>query len=125
MRHAPLREPDHPLEAVTPRENARRGVGIPALNTKKTHCLRGHEFTDENTRQDPRRRVCRACSKMHATNYSHRGSGARAEVVVLRARVVSLRDALVRSHACATLRDDGTCTGCFVSEALREEQETA
>lgn len=31
-----------------------------------------------------------------------------------------LRAALKRAHACATLRDDGTCDGCFVSEALKE-----
>lgn len=29
-----------------------------------------------------------------------------------------LRGALARAHACATLRADGTCDGCFVSEAL-------
>src|SRR5262245_10110989 len=30
----------------------------------------------------------------------------------------ALRAALVKAHACATLRDDGTCDGCFVSEVL-------
>jgi hypothetical protein len=28
------------------------------------------------------------------------------------------REALIKAHACGTLRDDGTCVGCFVSEAL-------
>ena len=27
--------------------------------------------------------------------------------------------ALKRSHACATVKDDGSCEGCFVSEALK------
>lgn len=31
-----------------------------------------------------------------------------------------LKEALYRAHACATRRDDGTCDGCFVSEALVE-----
>lgn len=31
-----------------------------------------------------------------------------------------LVEALKRSHACATVRDDGTCDGCFVSEALKK-----
>ena len=29
-----------------------------------------------------------------------------------------LRSTLMGAHACATLRDDGTCDGCFVSDAL-------
>ncbi len=29
-----------------------------------------------------------------------------------------LAEALTRAHSCATLRSDGTCDGCFVSEAL-------
>lgn len=53
--------PDH-LEAVTPRENTRRGW--PAT---KTHCKRGHEYTPENTYRRPRTgtRNCKQC-KMRA-----------------------------------------------------------
>jgi len=55
------------LEAVTNRTNALRGVGVSAVNAKKTHCIRGHEFTRENTyqRRGKRGRVwrqCRECS---------------------------------------------------------------
>lgn len=32
---------------------------------------------------------------------------------------------LRKSHCCATLRDDGTCEGCHVSEALREIEDPA
>ena len=40
--------PNH-LEAVTNKENILRGNGIPAINSKKTHCQRGHEYSKENT----------------------------------------------------------------------------
>jgi len=33
-------------------------------------------------------------------------------------QIAALRQALKRAHNCATLKDDGTCLGCFVSEAL-------
>jgi len=36
------------LEQVTCRENILRGVGIAALNSQKTHCPQGHEYTPEN-----------------------------------------------------------------------------
>lgn len=53
--------PSH-LEPVTIRENNLRGVGVAAINARKTHCIRGHEFSPENT--FARRnggRGCRAC----------------------------------------------------------------
>ncbi len=54
--------PDH-LEPVTSRENWYRGESPFALNAKKTHCKRGHEFTLENTRRSKKgARICRACS---------------------------------------------------------------
>ena len=56
--------PDH-LEPVTPRENLLRGVGFSAVNASKTHCLRGHPFSDENTYINPNdgSRHCRTCSR--------------------------------------------------------------
>jgi hypothetical protein len=55
--------PNH-LEAVTTRENTMRSTGLSALNAKKTHCLRGHEFTPENTyvKRGDGARVCRQCA---------------------------------------------------------------
>lgn len=52
--------PDH-LEPVTAAENVRRS---PSNNSHKTHCIRGHEFTPENTITRPSRNVreCRACA---------------------------------------------------------------
>lgn len=56
--------PDH-LEAVTPKENWRRGMSPSALAVRKTHCIRGHEFTEKNTyRQKGREngRICKMCT---------------------------------------------------------------
>ena len=38
---------------------------------RKTHCIRGHEFTEENTRlaKNGRHRSCKACEKIHAQKY--------------------------------------------------------
>lgn len=54
--------PNH-LEPVTLVENVMRGVSPHALNAKKTHCSKGHEFTFSNTyqRKDRTARECRIC----------------------------------------------------------------
>lgn len=50
------------LEAVTPKENTRRGTSPSSLNFGKKQCKRGHEFTVENTYTTPDgRRQCRTC----------------------------------------------------------------
>jgi hypothetical protein len=60
--------PDH-LEPVTSKENLMRGISFSAKNAKKTHCIRGHEFTKENTRlwvskNGKKLRICRTCAKI-------------------------------------------------------------
>ena len=55
--------PGH-LEAVPQVENVRRGLAGETTRLRmltKTHCARGHEWTDENTKVTPRQRKCRAC----------------------------------------------------------------
>jgi hypothetical protein len=53
--------PSH-LEPVTQAENARRGIWA-----SRTRCIRGHEFTPENTRLIPGNgRACRACARIRA-----------------------------------------------------------
>ena len=56
--------PDH-LRPVSQRENIRAGTGLAALNARKTHCLRGHEFNKENTRINrlDGGRECRICQR--------------------------------------------------------------
>lgn len=52
------------LEAVTNRENLRRGEGFVGKQARQTQCKRGHDFTPENTRITRRgERHCRTCSR--------------------------------------------------------------
>lgn len=60
-RNRPCVNPTH-VEPVTHRQNLLRGETIPALNAAKTHCPKGHEYTEANTyRQKSGSRMCRAC----------------------------------------------------------------
>lgn len=54
--------PDH-LEAVTQKENMDRGL-LRFVNSSKTHCKNGHEFSIQNTRFTPAGRVCRSCARI-------------------------------------------------------------
>jgi hypothetical protein len=70
------------LEPVTPRENSLRSNGLSGNNARKTHCHRGHEFNEENTRWlkpnraggVPRRR-CAQC-RSEDRKESYRGNAA-------------------------------------------------
>lgn len=56
--------PDH-LEPVTHKENVLRGMAPSAINARKTHCKRGHEFTAENIYPSPDGvRRCRECRRL-------------------------------------------------------------
>lgn len=52
--------PNH-LEPVTHAENMRRGA---FYWTAKTHCIRGHEFIEENIKRQSGRRHCIPCRKL-------------------------------------------------------------
>lgn len=55
------------MEPVTHRENTLRSDNPCAQNARKTHCLRGHEFTPENTWLDKYgHRHCRECQRIRA-----------------------------------------------------------
>lgn len=51
------------LELVTHKENLRRGPLSTNQNVNKTHCKRGHEFTEKNTRIYQGKRNCRSCDR--------------------------------------------------------------
>lgn len=76
-RHRRCVNPDH-LEPVAQRENWRRGRSLSAANLAKTHCKRGHEFSEENTYRSSRggksSRSCRACGRRTARDYVARRS---------------------------------------------------
>jgi hypothetical protein len=63
------------LEPVTRSENLRRSP-IMDRHSHRTHCIRGHEFTAENTRYKPGNghRVCKECMRMHIRNWRARNA---------------------------------------------------
>lgn len=74
------------LEAVTHRENVLRGKGRTAVNAAKTHCIRGHEFSPENTLIRTNRggveRTCLTCKRMRQRGRWQRLRGAAAPSTV-------------------------------------------
>ena len=60
--------PDH-LEIVTGRVNVLRGTGVTARNAQKTHCPKGHPYSERNTYHYPnpkkRNRGCHECRRLH------------------------------------------------------------
>jgi len=56
--------PSH-LEAVTNKVNSLRGISVSTENARRTHCIRGHAFSKENTiiETNPFKRRCRACKE--------------------------------------------------------------
>jgi hypothetical protein len=68
--------PEH-LEPVTFAVNCARGFSRPAINARKTHCDRGHEFSLENTyirKNHGGRRGCRKCNSIAVAKYKARSS---------------------------------------------------
>lgn len=53
-------KPSH-LRAVSHKENILAGEGATAKHAKKTHCVRGHEFTSENTVKVKNGKRCKTC----------------------------------------------------------------
>lgn len=70
--------PDH-LEVVTPRENAMRSpFTLTHINSSKTHCPQGHEYSTENTYANRSLgRLCRICSRAASRRNYYSKAGAR------------------------------------------------
>lgn len=68
------------LMAVLPRANNLRSGSPIGLNSRKTHCVRGHEFSAENTRvhyvKGRPNRQCRQCLLIREANRNRRTAGA-------------------------------------------------
>src|SRR5258708_34607854 len=75
--------PDH-IEPVTRRENLKRGIGIARQRARaltKTHCLRGHDLTEENTyftlnKVGQKLKVCKPCRRIAWCNRINKGGAA-------------------------------------------------
>jgi hypothetical protein len=68
--------PNH-LEAVTSRVNTLRSYSVSAKNSQKTHCLKDHEFTEENTYirvGEKKGRTCRECHRIRMQKRRHGNS---------------------------------------------------
>jgi len=50
------------LEQVSMKINNERGMSPSGINSRKTHCIRGHQFTEENTIKGKGRRRCKICT---------------------------------------------------------------
>lgn len=63
--------PDH-LEAVTHKVNTLRAGSVSAINSRKTHCHKGHIFDEKNTWLEYKngKKIARHCRKCHAANES-------------------------------------------------------
>lgn len=65
--------PDH-LEAVTLRENVLRSRRMTDNKSRKTHCINGHELTEENTYiiKSHYARKCRTCARVYSHDYNQK-----------------------------------------------------
>jgi len=69
------------LDIVDSRENSWRGVGPPAINGRKTHCLRGHPLSGDNLYRRPNgARGCRTCKRVQLRQFEARRTRIRRKV---------------------------------------------
>ena len=57
------------LEFVSAKTNQLRSNGIGGTNSRKTHCMNGHEFTPENLIADTYGRRCKTCVRERMRGY--------------------------------------------------------
>jgi hypothetical protein len=60
------------LKPSTARENVLRSSNPFAINSRKTHCPKGHPYAGRNLRKKGARRICRICTAMHEKAWRER-----------------------------------------------------
>ena len=71
--------PQHLMQLTRPEHQAETPNGITTLNSAKTHCPQGHEYTPENTIIEPYgSRRCRICRNARVRRRKHRATPGRA-----------------------------------------------
>ena len=60
------------LELVSHRENVVRSDNFIGIHARKTHCVHGHELSEENIYRRGARRVCRRCHSRRTVNSARR-----------------------------------------------------
>jgi len=60
------------LEPVSDRENILRGVGLTAINHRKTHCKRGHPLTGDNLLHIKLGRECKTCNRLVSNEWKRK-----------------------------------------------------
>lgn len=69
--------PSH-LQAISHKENILKSSSLMGVNSRKTHCKRGHPLDGENLHLTPLgSRQCKECMRMHARNAKARKRNAR------------------------------------------------
>jgi hypothetical protein len=68
-------DPEGHTEPVTIAENVLRGIGISALNARKTHCKYGHALTPDNLRPTATRQ-CIHCHRRRSREFYHQRKAA-------------------------------------------------
>ena len=64
--------PNH-LEVITLKENILKGFSIPAINSRKTHCIRGHPLIGDNLYITPKgRRQCKECQHIRVYKFQNK-----------------------------------------------------
>lgn len=101
-RNHPCVNPLH-LEAVTGRENTMRGISFAAINARKTHCSRGHEYSPENTRiRSDGARDCWICYRAYHAEWNRK-----------KREQAAFREMLRPSLCCGEITIEGFCGGCL------------
>lgn len=112
------------LEPVTNRVNVLRGLTVVAANASKTHCVRGHEFTPENTYTNPSRhgRHCRICIREHRAARSVRERAERAQQPKRVLTHCRNGHAFDESNTYVNPRGNRLCRICLRAASLRHKQ---